>query len=209
MAQRTRLSAVQRRDQIMDVATEVILDRGLANCTLDVVAQAAKISKALIYKHFANLEALLRALLEREYERLRPDQDPFERPGRSFAQRLGSGNRRAFQYLHDRGPLLRTLFSERASAELLGEQDREQRFEMTRRYAARITETYGVSPEVAFMGTLLTINAPSAATKSLKRFGVPPDIAADFWTTFILGGWAAASARYGARELGLVAEDKE
>ena len=199
MTTRARLSAAERREQIMDAATAAILDGGVAQCTLDAVAARAGVSKALIYKHFANREDLLAAILAREYEILRGRGMSPRSPELPFETLLAAGNQRAFQYLHDRGPILRTLFSERRAAQLLSRADREERSELTRFYAEKIAETYAVPRDLAYMGTLLTINAPAAATRALKRYGVAPEEAAAFWTTFILGGWAAASARYGAR----------
>ena len=200
MTARARLSAAERREQIMDAATAVILDQGVTQCSLEAVAGRAGISKALIYKHFTNREDLLAAILAREYEILRGRGMSPRSPDLSFETLLAAGNQRAFQYLHDRGPILRTLFSERGVAQLLSKADRQERSELTRFYAEKIVETYAVSRDLAYMGTLLTINAPAAATRALKSYGVEPQEAAEFWTTFILGGWAAASARYGGRE---------
>jgi AcrR family transcriptional regulator len=194
-----RLSAAERREQIMDAATAVILDAGVAECTLEGVAARAGVSKALVYKHFANREDLLAAILAREYEILRGRGVSPRSPELPFETLLAAGNQRAFSYLHDRGPILRTLFSERKVAQLLSRADREERAELTRFYADKIAETYAVSRDLAHMGTLLTINAPAAATRALKSYGVSPEEAAEFWTVFILGGWAAASAKYGAR----------
>lgn len=197
MSRAQRLSATARREQILDAATALILDQGMSHCTLEEVAVRGGVSKALIYKHFANREDLLKALLAREYDILRGRGLSPRSPDLPFEALLAAGNRRAFQYLHDRGPILRTLFGERGVAQLLGGDDRGERADLTRFYAEKIAETYAVTPDLAFMGTLLTINAPAAATRALKSFGVAPGEAAEFWTTFILGGWAAASARYG------------
>lgn len=183
----------------MDAATAIILDQGVAECTLEGIAACAGVSKALIYKHFASRENLLAAILAREYEILRGRDMSPRSPELPFETVLLTGNQRAFQYLHDRGPILRTLLSERNTAQLLARADREERADLTRFYAEKISETYAVPRDLAYMGTLLTINAPAAAARALKGYGVPPEEAAAFWTTFILGGWAAASARFGAR----------
>lgn len=194
------MSREARRGQLLDAATAIILDRGVAGCGFEEVAAAAGVSKALIYKHFTDREDLLRAIVEREYDILRGR--GFDRPQRATAtleEAVRVGNLHAFQYLHDRGPILRMIFADPAMAARFGGQDRRERGGMTRDYAGRIARTYAVPEDLAFMGTLLTINAAFGAARAFKRYDVDPKAAADFWTVFILGGWAAASARYGAR----------
>ena len=195
-----RMSSQARRDQLLDAATALIRERGVAHCVFEAVAAQAGVSKALLYKHFTDRVDLLRAIVEREYDILRGR--GIDRPQRadlSLEEAIRLGNLHAFQYLHDRGPILRMIFSDPALAERFGGQDREERGGMTRHYARRIARAYAVPEDLAFMGTLLTINAGFGAARALKRYEVDPKDAADFWTTFILGGWAAASARYGAR----------
>ncbi len=61
----------KRREQILDSAVALIIDRGLSSCTLEAVSVQARISKPLIYKYFLRLEDLFKALVEREYRYLR------------------------------------------------------------------------------------------------------------------------------------------
>lgn len=197
MTPRNRMSGPERRDHILDTATALILDQGLSACSLEEVAARAGISKALIYKHFENREDLLKTLLERELAALRGRNLPTLDDDLPFAVQIRTGNERAFQYLHERGPILRRLFTEEVITG--ADQDQRRPYSTTRHYAEKIASTYGVSPELAFLGTLLTINAPWAASRAMKRLGVAPEFMADFWTTFILGGWAAASAQYAGR----------
>jgi AcrR family transcriptional regulator len=194
---KTRLSAQERRLQIMDSATGLIVGRGLAHCTLDEVASVAGISKALIYRHFSSREELLKALLEREFSVLRgrglaafaPDA-PFERVVRASTQH-------AFEYLYERGAILRELFSDRSAIALLQDRDRDERMASTRFFVEKSIRTYQVPPEVAQVIAVITINAPAAAARGLRRFGFSPDVSADVWSEFVLGGWAAVARRFG------------
>ncbi|MET0335879.1 MAG: TetR/AcrR family transcriptional regulator [Rhizobacter sp.] len=196
-APKPRLSAQARRAQIMDSATELILGRGLAQCTLDEVAVAAGISKALIYRHFSSRDELLKALLEREFSVLRgrglgafaPDA-PFERVVRLSTQQ-------AFDYLYERGAILRELFSDRSAVALLQSRDRDERMASTRFFVDKSIQTYAVPPEVAQIIAVITINAPASAARGLRRFGFSPELSADAWSEFVLGGWAAVAKRFG------------
>lgn len=64
-----RLSAAERREQILDVTKELARDRGFHKISIDAVARAAGITRPVVYGHFGDLTGLLNALVEREAER--------------------------------------------------------------------------------------------------------------------------------------------
>ncbi len=59
-----------RREQLLDTAAELVRDHGLMGFTMEGLASAAGVSKALPYRHFANADAALVALYRRELVRL-------------------------------------------------------------------------------------------------------------------------------------------
>jgi AcrR family transcriptional regulator len=61
-----RLPPAQRREQLIDAALEVILDRGYARVSIEAIARAAGITRPVVYDHFPNLNRLLHAVVERE-----------------------------------------------------------------------------------------------------------------------------------------------
>jgi len=63
----------QRREQLIDAALEVILERGYARISIEAIARAAGITRPVVYDHFPNLNRLLHAVIERE-ERLSLEQ---------------------------------------------------------------------------------------------------------------------------------------
>jgi AcrR family transcriptional regulator len=62
---RKRLSAADRRSDILDSAVEVFARRGYHAAAIDEIAQAAGISKALIYEHFPSKKELHASIVER------------------------------------------------------------------------------------------------------------------------------------------------
>jgi AcrR family transcriptional regulator len=66
---RRRLSAEDRREQLLDVATQVIVERGFGGVSVDSVARRAGITRAVIYQHFTDVQALLEAVVKREMSR--------------------------------------------------------------------------------------------------------------------------------------------
>ena len=63
---RRRLSAPARRDQLLDVTTELVIEDGFQGVSIESVAQRANVARSLVYKHFADRAALLDAVVERE-----------------------------------------------------------------------------------------------------------------------------------------------
>lgn len=51
------------------MATALIVDRGFRGASIELVARRAGITRAVIYQHFPNLQALLEAAVEREMSR--------------------------------------------------------------------------------------------------------------------------------------------
>ncbi|PFX02433.1 hypothetical protein CJ469_02880 [Nocardia farcinica] len=65
---RRRMSAADRRDQLLDVARDIVVAEGFAAVGIDRVARIAGVARALIYQQFGDLTGLTTALLERETE---------------------------------------------------------------------------------------------------------------------------------------------
>ncbi len=57
-----------RREQLLRGALELFAERGYAGASVKAIAERAGVSQGLLYVHFGNKEALLRALFEREME---------------------------------------------------------------------------------------------------------------------------------------------
>lgn len=83
-----RMPAEQRREQLIDAALEVILDRGYADVSIEAIARTAGITRPVVYDHFPNLNRLLHAVIEREerislaqLDQVVPDDPDGQEPG--------------------------------------------------------------------------------------------------------------------------------
>jgi AcrR family transcriptional regulator len=63
-ADRRRLTAEARRRQLFDVALTLFADHGYAATTMDDIAEAAGVTKPLVYQHFASKRALYLELMD-------------------------------------------------------------------------------------------------------------------------------------------------
>ena len=66
----TRLASADRRESLLDAAAAMIGAGDVDEVSMESVADAAGVSRALVYKHFANRRELLSALYERESSQL-------------------------------------------------------------------------------------------------------------------------------------------
>lgn len=63
MEQRTRLSARQRRTQLLDVAGRRFAEQGYHGLSMEALAEAAGVSKPVLYQHFPSKRDLYLALM--------------------------------------------------------------------------------------------------------------------------------------------------
>jgi AcrR family transcriptional regulator len=189
-----RLTTEQRREQILESAVHLILAEGVARCTLETTAAQAGISKALIYRHFSSREELLRTVLHREYDIMRDRGVNDFSKAESLEAYMSANLPKVFQYLLERGPVIRAIFNDRSVANVLREDDTQRRASSTGYMRTQVVHTFAVEERTAHLGVLLTANAPVASARALRSFGIDHQDAAEFWTTFLMGGWTAISA---------------
>ncbi|MDP6778629.1 MAG: helix-turn-helix domain-containing protein, partial [Candidatus Latescibacteria bacterium] len=66
---RKRLSQEERRTQIIEVAMDLFARKGFKGATTRAIAEAAGVSEAIIFRHFATKEDLYDAIIEHTIER--------------------------------------------------------------------------------------------------------------------------------------------
>ena len=60
----TRMSATDRRNQLIDVAIDLFSRKGFAGTTTKEIAAAAGVNEAIIFRHFATKQDLYKAILD-------------------------------------------------------------------------------------------------------------------------------------------------
>jgi AcrR family transcriptional regulator len=63
------MRAADRRQQLLDVTLDLVVERGFHAVTIEAVAQAAGVTRPIVYKQFSDLPGLVEALIDREEER--------------------------------------------------------------------------------------------------------------------------------------------
>lgn len=190
----------ERREQLLDSAVAYVLERGLSDFSLEKVAAIAGVSVPLIYKYFPKREDILKAVLEREYQYLgarKLSNLPADTP---LEPLIRNSQKHGFEYLYERGPIIRLLAADRAVFDLVRRRGKDERAAITEHFIDRIVETYGVPRQVALVCSILVVNAPILSGRALKRAGVTAEEAANIWTDFALGGWEGLQKRFEAAQ---------
>ena len=65
-----RMSAPQRRSQLLDVGREVFARKGFDGASVEEIAAHAEVSKPVVYEHFGGKEGLHADVVDREMDRL-------------------------------------------------------------------------------------------------------------------------------------------
>ena len=115
---RVRMSAPERRAAILAAAMDVFGTRGYHGASIDDIAQAAGISKALIYEHFASKKDLHASLLDEYAGELFLRLDANAAAGTTGAERLRGGLDAFFGFVEEHREAFRVLLRDVADPEI-------------------------------------------------------------------------------------------
>ena len=105
---------VNRKEQILAAAEQILRERGLAAVTTRAIAEAVPCSEGAIYVHFANRLELILAVLEAALPAMLVPLHALDgKPGTATPKQNLLAAARGLQAFHDRvGPMLCSLFAE-------------------------------------------------------------------------------------------------
>jgi AcrR family transcriptional regulator len=70
MSKRVRMTAQERREQLVGVGRSVFAERGYEASSVEEIAERAGVSKPVVYQHFGGKEGLYAVVVDREVRRL-------------------------------------------------------------------------------------------------------------------------------------------
>src|SRR5687767_15589396 len=65
---RARMTAAQRREQLIDIARGLFAERGFDGTSIEEIAARAEVSKPVVYEHFGGKEGLYAIVVDRELQ---------------------------------------------------------------------------------------------------------------------------------------------
>ena len=69
-ATRHRMTAAERRDQLIDIARGLFAERGFDGTSVEEISSRAEVSKPVVYEHFGGKEGLYAVVVDREVRHL-------------------------------------------------------------------------------------------------------------------------------------------
>jgi AcrR family transcriptional regulator len=105
-----RLSAPARREQILDVALDVFANSGFHGASMNYIAEAAGVTKPVLYQHFDSKRDLYQALIEEVGNRLRTNIDKATAEATDGKSQTELGFRAYFRWVADDHDGFRLLF---------------------------------------------------------------------------------------------------
>lgn len=110
-----RLPAPERRRQLMDVAMHAFADRGYHGTSMNDVAEAAGVTKPVLYQHFTSKQALYRELIDHLGSDLERAIMAAVNAADGPRQQVEAGFRAYFRWATGQGAAFRVLFDDRNS----------------------------------------------------------------------------------------------
>ena len=110
MSAAARLPAARRRRQLLEVAQEVFADQGFHATSMDDVAEAAGVTKPVLYQHFDSKRVLYRELLDDVGQRLLDAIAAAANAAQTPRQQVENGFAAYFRFVLEQRSAFRLLF---------------------------------------------------------------------------------------------------
>jgi AcrR family transcriptional regulator len=159
-----RMTAEQRREQLLDATKAIALRDGFHAVSIEAVAREAGITRPIVYGHFDDLAGLLEALVDREARRaLRQLPETYDDLLAALAGYLEAVRQ-------DPGTWRLVLMPQEGAPRLLGERIAAGRAAVVERLTAAVPDTGLPDPELA--AHMLRAYADEAARLVLEGYDV-------------------------------------
>ena len=154
---RTRMAPHARAQAILEAARGIVLQEGLANMTMERIADAAGVSKGLIYAYFPNLTSVLREVYARESRALgRQHMAVLEQP-LSFEEMASGTARINRSSARDKQLLIKRLSADPTVVEAMDAVRSEDKQRVLEVLVNQVTANYAIPDQVARKAVMLAL----------------------------------------------------
>lgn len=184
-----RLSREERHEHFLDVAAQLILDKGIDSVTMESVAAAAGVSKGLGYAYFSDRGDLLMAVLNREMHAMERRIGRAVADADTFEDKIRAGTKAWFDTVSERGALFTTLQS---TSQIRGKRAKERKANLRRWetfYADIAERELGVPRRQADVASAMLIAALSGIVRRWVDSRDPRRLLEDTFVEFAIGGF--------------------
>lgn len=185
-----RLSAADRREQLLDVAARILVEAGFLALSMESLAQRAGVSKGLGYAYFKNADDLAIALYDREVgEVYRRVEEAVERAD-SFEARIRASVRAYLDAGRERGAVI-AILQARLQGRWFARTGRRRVGEFLAFWAKQLASDLGVAREVAEPLAAAMLSATEAGVRAASARRIPRAQVEETCVRFTLGGLGA------------------
>lgn len=191
-----RLSSEARRETLLDIAVELLRSGGPEKVTMGTVAERAGVTRALVYKHFANRDELLSAVFRREAAKLDSAMVARVAAAQGLEDKLRTFVRAVLQAVDTHGPIFTPLQAQSSHPGFLDEQRKRDR--RTVRFFAELASTeYDLSARdaTAAMSVLLSGIASLRSLARAKTSAAQRESLENLFVDLVIGGLTRLRSR--------------
>lgn len=189
-----RLSAADRAEHLLDVAAEILLEKGFRALSMEAVAERAGVSKGLGYAYFKNADDLAIALYDREVgEVYRRVEEAVDAAG-SFEERIRASIRAYLSSGHERGALI-AILQARLQGRWFARSGRRRVADFLKFWARHLMTDLGVGRDVAEPLAAAMLTATETGVRVATGRRIPRAQVEETCVRFVLGGLKAFRAR--------------
>jgi AcrR family transcriptional regulator len=184
-----RLSREERREHFLDVAAELIVDKGIDSVTMESVAAAAGVSKGLGYAYFTDRSDLLMAVLNRETHAM--ERRIALAGAGAFEDKIRAGTKAWFDTVSERGTLFNTLLG---TSQIRGTRAKDRKASVRRWegfYADLAERELGVPRRQADIASAILISGLSGVVRRWVDHRDSRRVLEDTYVEFAIGGLRA------------------
>ena len=173
---RTRLKPSERRQQLIDVAREIILKEGMHAATMKRIAAQAGVSETQVYNYFGSQENLFVSLAVGETAKIRSAQKADASQFKDHYAQVTASTRTYLRQIDRRSDLLQMLLRNPQIRAKLREENRKQGNIDRNVHAQHLVELYGIPLKVAVGCTAILSRLCGRAAKLIsdKKIALEP-----------------------------------
>jgi AcrR family transcriptional regulator len=185
-----RQASDARRDLLLDAAAEMVAAGDADTVSMESVALRAGVSRALVYKHFANRQALLHALYERESTHLHRSMSEAVQRASTLEEMLRALVTGALAAQSERAATFAALASQGGRPREQRDRQRRRDAQTLRHFTRQAVDELGLDEDVAMTALGLALSSISVVLGQWRRRPSPEHatVLADTWLAMTIGG---------------------
>jgi AcrR family transcriptional regulator len=188
MTTRRRLPPEQRRAELLDHTAKILVEQGSDALTIEAVAKAAGVNRALLYYYFDSRDNLLVELFDRTAERFDRALDTGLAGATSANERILAMVDAWVQDLDDRAAIIAAFQGARTESGELERRRAERAAHNASKLADIFAEQHGIEPSDAFIAAAALIGSAQALAVLRRATGMPTERIAAAFALFAVGG---------------------